>query len=55
MAELDRGLDGIRRLVERAKHAYAKDGHLHNATGGYKASGEDHKTAGRLDAHGAGS
>lgn len=55
MAELDKGLDGIQRLVDRAKHAYAKDGHLKQTVGGYKQSEEKHKSAGRLDAGASGS
>ena len=55
MAELEKGLDGIQRLVERARHSYSKDGHLENTVGGYKKSDEGHKTAGRLDSHASGS
>jgi hypothetical protein len=55
MAELDRGLDGIQRLVERARASYAKDGHVKGTVGGYKQSGEEDKSAGRLDARASGS
>ena len=55
MQELDRGLDGIQRLVERARASYAKDGHVKGTVGGYKQSGEEDKSAGRLDARASGS
>jgi len=55
LEELDRGLDGIARLIDRAKGHYEQHGHLNGALGGYKKSTSDHRHHGSREAKAAGS
>ena len=56
LPELDRGLDGIQRLVNRAKAHYEEDGHLMNGMGkGYAVSEKESQSKGSLDAPSSGS
>lgn len=55
LPELDRGLDGIERLIKRTKGHYEQHGHLRGAIGGYKASSSAHRHHGSREAKASGS
>lgn len=55
LEELDRGLDGIARLISRTKGHFEQHGHLEGATGGYKKSNAEHRHHGSREAKAAGS
>ncbi|KAK9894398.1 PLP-dependent transferase [Cystobasidium minutum MCA 4210] len=55
LPELDRGLDGIERLIKRTKGHFEQHGHLKGATGGYKPSSSAHTHHGSREAKASGS